>query len=144
MRELHDKLLMSKGKTSWLHRFGLGLSDEEGAGETRQHKHRLGQSLYDFQTATGLVNNTMPVSVPYYAGLGFLDGVFSENGGSNVTACRLNSVRFGNNVTLLAWYAQIRYGVDKIMLYTTELAQQLYPFSFHCYYTADEAQKLTQ
>ena len=30
------------------------------------------------------------------------------------------------------------------MLYSTELAQQLYPFSYHCYYTADEAHSLTQ
>ena len=90
------------------------------------------------------VNNTSTVSVPYYAALGFVEGAFAQNGGSNVTACRLNSIRFGNNVTLLAWYTHIRYGVDKIMLYTTELAEQLYPFSYHCYYTADEAKQLTE
>ena len=91
-----------------------------------------------------LVNNTNTISVPYYTALGFIDGAFSQNGGSNVTACRLNSIRFGNNVTLLAWYSEIRYGVDKIMLYSSELAQQVYPFSYHCYYTIDEAQQLTQ
>lgn len=126
MRELHDSLM----ETTNLF--------------VKKHAEVERQSGVNARVGVNLVNNTQTISVPYYATLGFVDGAFSENGGSNVTACRLNSVRFGNNVTLLAWYSQIRYGVDKIVLYSTELAQQLYPFSFHCYYTVDEAQTLAQ
>ena len=45
----------------------------------------------------------------------------------------------GNNITYLAWHTHLSYGIDKILLYTSETLQQSYPFSFHCYYTIDEA-----
>lgn len=81
--------------------------------------------------------------MPYYAGLGFVEGAFSQDGiTSNVTQCRIHSIRFGNNATLLSWYVGINYGVDKIMQHATGLAEQSYPFSFHCYYTYDEARDL--
>lgn len=51
-----------------------------------------------------ILNNTSVFSEPYYAGLGFIDGAFFEQGKqNNVTACRINSIRFANNATLLAW-----------------------------------------
>ena len=122
MRKLHDNLVED---SSLLRKLGFG-NKEQAQGTSHPHlRQNNAQDIaqdYAQNYASGLLNNTFAISVPYYAGLGFVDGVFAENGGSNVTACRINSVRFGNNVTLLTWYGQIRYGVDKIMLYTTNLA----------------------
>ena len=81
--------------------------------------------------------------MPYFFGLGFVEGAFYAEGvTSNVTECRIHSIRLSNNATLLAWYSQISYGVDKIMKYATGFLEESYPFGFHCYYTYDEAQQL--
>jgi len=69
------------------------------------------------------VNSTDIFSVPYFTVLGFTEGAFFEQGTeSNITACRINSIRFANNVTMLAWHSELKYGVDKVLLYTTDLA----------------------
>ena len=71
----------------------------------------------------GFVNATQDITTSYYFTLGFIEGAFAVDGlASNVTECRIRSIRFMNNATLLSWYSQINYGVDKIIKYATELA----------------------
>ena len=89
------------------------------------------------------------LEIPYYGLLGFIEGAFANRFEKeyitnstfaqtaddsyddsdddegvvivtrNVTSCRLNSIRFINNMTYLVWYSELDYGVDRIMLYAT-------------------------
>ena len=47
-------------------------------------------------------NDTNWLTMPLFLLLGFVDGAFSP---SNVTECRINSLRFMYNVSRLAWHA---------------------------------------
>ena len=87
----------------------------------------------------GLSNTTNYLSVPYYVALGFFDGAFNA---TFIQECRLHSIRFGANVTLLAWNAQILYGVDHVFKYATQTIRQFYPFSYYCYYQFYNAIKI--
>ena len=83
-----------------------------------------------------LQNRTNWFSMPFYLVLGFVDGAF---GPSNITDCRINSLRLVYNISRLAFHADVGYGVDMIMKYTSQSLKQFYPFSFHCYYTGTES-----
>jgi len=133
MRDLHDHLL----------------NGETDSDPTTHQRPRL--------KSTPFVSTVDSIEVPFYASLGFIEGAFappltnttedksSENNSTesafrrNVTECRTNTIRFINNMTYLAWYAELDYGVDRIMLYSTQMATQSFPFLFHCYFTFDEA-----
>ena len=56
-----------------------------------------------------------------------------------MTECRINTIRFINNLTYFAWYSELDYGIDRIMLFGTESATASYLFSRHCYFAVDEA-----
>ena len=93
-------------------------------------------------TQSFIVNSTQFIGTGYYAALGFAEGAFNTEENpwrSNITRCRVNSIRMGNNMTLLSWYASLDYGVDRVMKYSSESLTQLYPFAFHCYYAEEEA-----
>ena len=64
----------------------------------------------------GLHNSTNYISVPYYVALGFFDGAFNA---TFIKECRLNSIRFATNFTLLVFNAEIKYGIDHIFKYST-------------------------
>jgi len=71
--------------------------------------------------------------------LGFADGAFNSDAvaNSNIAACRLDSIRMGNNATLFFWHSWQGYSLDKVVQYTAQSLTQSYPYSFHCYYSYD-------
>lgn len=42
-------------------------------------------------------------------------------------------------MTQLVWYSTLDYGVDRIMLFATQMSTQSYPWAYHCYFAVDEA-----
>lgn len=64
--------------------------------------------------------------MPFYTGLGFTDGAFFEQNATDPTTiagCRVDSIRLGNNATMLAWHSELNYSVDRILLYAVELTK---------------------
>ena len=100
--------------------------------EIRYAEHPNVEALY----IGPIQNDTNWLTMPFYLILGFVDGAFSP---SNITECRINSLRFMYNVSRLAFHAKVNYGVDMIMKYTSQTLKQFYPFSFHCYYATSES-----
>ena len=45
-------------------------------------------------------------------------------------------------MTYLAWQLELDYGIDRKIYYASKLAQQSFPVSYYCYYTADTARTI--
>ena len=54
--------------------------------------------------------------------LGFADGAFNtdEVANNKINACRLDSIRMGNNMTLFFWHSWQGYSLDKVVKYTAQ------------------------
>ena len=110
MRNLHDQLTSA----------GLDASGDQVPG--KKNRPRLRSSF---------VNTVDYIEAPFYATIGFIEGAFTPHSVNetnkpeettierNVTQCRLNTIRFINNITYLAWYSELDYGIDRIMLFGT-------------------------
>ena len=138
MRNLHDEIMIH----------GLdGAAARQKTSEdtpTQSKRPRLRQSSF--------VNTMDMIEAPWYASLGFIEGAFSphvvneteyeRNSTSierNITECRINSIRFVNNLTYYYWYLELDYGIDRKMLFGTDSISSSYPFSLTCFYAVDEA-----
>jgi len=138
MRNLHDQI-MTHGFDGAAAR--QKASDAEG--QTHRRKPRLRQSSF--------VSTMDMIEAPFYGALGFVEGAFTphvvnETGERNettiernVTECRINAIRFVNNLTYFAWYHELDYGIDRKILFGTDSMSSSYSFSFNCFYAMDEA-----
>ena len=138
---MHDDMIAEK--------FGWKKPEEKGEHfvDMSGMSHPKLMQAQDREYSSFFVNQTKALKTPYYTLLGFADGALKtddDESNTNVTACRLDSIRMGNNATLLAWYGSLGYSADRVVRYVASSLTQSYPYSFHCYYSYEEAKTLVE